>query len=449
MLRPRNKIIVVDNRKDQLDELCTPFYDSGLGCRGFLYDATYDSPLVGIRIAFFDINLQDLTAPEEKKAQIYATLVDALRLYISEHNGPYALVFWTSNAGLVGDFIQYVEDRHEVIARPISINIIDKHQFLDNANGNLEQKLQELLDDDTIRLLIDFEEAAFDSAAKTINQIYNIVPTTDRWGENAIWKENFEKIFSKVAQSSLGLSHAKKYPARAVYSALLPMLGYYIEQSVAEDKWLPVLTSLQSAARHKDLTYPESFNFSKLNSVFHVESAAEIKVDTRGAVIECSPVESPVNHMCACFEYFENLEQHARLLFELFVQFDNDASTRQERDLFRGASRFVLVEASAACDYSQAKTRVNKYILGLLSPVLEPTKGTNKSDAVFLLPDFDLQNEQCQLRLNFNFVYGLETSDPKMLKPIFGLKGTILDLIGTRYANHVSRIGITEFGPAE
>ena len=80
MLRENNSIIVVDDRQSDLDRIARVFNTYGIGCKTILYDAMSlpQKPLDGIKIAFFDINLQN-SGDENAK---FATLFDAIKHYI-------------------------------------------------------------------------------------------------------------------------------------------------------------------------------------------------------------------------------------------------------------------------------------------------------------------------------------------------------------------------------
>ena len=59
--------------------------------------------------------------------------------------------------------------------------------------------------------------------------------------------------------------------------------------------------------------------------------------------------------------------------------------------------------------------------------------------------DFHTNNEDFQIWLNLNFVFGTIADDSRLGDPLFVLKKEIMDMIGNKYASHVSRIGITSF----
>ncbi len=445
MLKPSNKIIIVDNRRDHLDTLSKPFHDQGIGCRSLQYDVTYTPPLTGVRLAFFDINLNDLADPQQNAPQIYATLVDAIRLYISADNGPFVLIFWTSNGGLIGGFKTYIQERHEVVPQPFLVANIDKHEFLETGNS-LQAKLDEILQDSLIQLFFSFEEIAIQSAGKTVDELWKIIPANDAWGESAVFKANFDLVFSRIAETSFGLTHAKRHPARAVYSALSSVLSHHVNGGLGlPDKWLPALTALRTAKKSSDLAYPGNFNFRMLNNFFHIELSEGIKPTDRGAVLSCPPdfmIDPEYN--CAHASYFQDLQVKMNDLFEQFVIFRENISDA-EKSFVRGTSRFILVEISAGCDYAQEKRRIPKYVWGMMTPPIAEEKCRNSSGAVFTLPEIFYDSKSWQIRLNFNHMFGPIERDDFNHKALFMIKGSLVDQIGNRYASHVSRIGITSF----
>jgi hypothetical protein len=443
MFNHQNKVIIVDNREDHLTTLSKPFYENGIGCKTYRYDANYNAPLTGIRIAFFDINLSELTSPESKKQQIYATLTDAIRLYISNQNGPFALIFWTSNKDLIDGFKAYVQEREENMPSPFILSHIDKDEFLETGQ-NLTEKVFELLNNETISLLYDFENQAFEAASKTISEVFKIIPRNDSWGNSIDFKANFDKVFSKIAESTFGFDHAKKNPTKAVYSALIPIMNYYLSYFSSPRIWDENLKSLNEAVTSGDLTYPEGFDFRLLNCVFHLEEAPDYSKEARGVVLKYL-LESPLSHQYAGGEYFRALEERAKRFFDLFIQFNTAETNTAYRDNVRASSEFIFLEISAACDYSQNKSRVNKYMLGLITPIVPQELMKNKSEAILLLPEMYYKGQACQIRLNLNFVYGFEPEDEKLGVSLFKMKGGILDKIASAYAGHVSRIGITSF----
>jgi hypothetical protein len=113
----------------------------------------------------------------------------------------------------------------------------------------------------------------------------------------------------------------------------------------------------------------------------------------------------------------------------------------------REASKLIAIEISASCDYAQKKPRLNKYMLGVLLPVDAENEIKKKKipQYLMLVEGAFSTDSKFKICVNLNFVFSALPTDPKLKEPIFVLKKEIMDQIGNRYANHVSRIGITSF----
>lgn len=438
--KPNNKIIIVDDVQTDLDDLSKQFHENGIGCKTFLYDITYSTPLKNVRIAFFDININPTGSGSD--SQKFNSLANAIKQYIHAENGPYALIFWTKDADIVKDLIDYIAKRHSDCPKPFYVSYIDKTDFIQNP----QEKIDAVLNDEIIELLFDFENKTSISASETINQIYNITPSTDEWGSNNNFKQNFDKIFSKISTSTLGHDHARKNPDRAVYEALLPIINYkIINNSIVENNWGKFLKEISG----KNLQYPQNFAEGLLNTIFHIDNTSRVTEDIRGAVFEYNfEVTFLEKFFCSLVPYFSKLEREYKLQFSNFFTFQ-DSVPENIKDSIRGNSKFIIIEISSACDFSQNKSRNHKYILGLITPKFDKnfidTKKIGNSIFYKEMPLFQLDGEDFNIWLNFNYVISDFSKNKNFGKPLFILKKEIMDMIGNRYASHVSRIGITSF----
>ncbi|MFR5656879.1 MAG: hypothetical protein ACLUDU_02265 [Butyricimonas faecihominis] len=106
----------------------------------------------------------------------------------------------------------------------------------------------------------------------------------------------------------------------------------------------------------------------------------------------------------------------------------------------------VFIEISAACDYAQDKKRINPYIIGIMTKL--PSKevlNSPTSKAIMELPIFLLNNIPYKINVYCNYVVGLLPSSSILKEPLFILKSNLVTQIANFYANHISRIGISEF----
>lgn len=432
MFKPENKIIIVDDIQEHLDTLSKPFYENGIGCKTFMYDIDYQFPLKNVRVAFFDIRINPTGGGSV--AQRYNDLANAIKQYIHVENGPFALIFWTSNKVEIEGIKDYIQERHTDCPKPFLVDFIDKDEFLANPD-NLTSKLGSVLNDDTLKCLFEFETLSSQSASMTINQLYEIIPTNDTWGASENFKENFEKVFSKIATSTLGLEHAKKNPGKAVFEAVLPIMNYHFSKLGNESLWNKILKTLKNARLSNEIPNIDGFKESILNTIFHIDNQdLAFPLDVRGAVIEIEKTE-PV--------FKENFGIEFTSWFTHFMPIE---LSKRRRDV-RNKSKVIAIEISSSCDYSQNRKRLNKYLLGIISPVISKEEFGNNSiplcqyklDCNFYIED------EFQIWMNLNYVFSALPNDRKFGTPLFILKKEIMDQIGNKYANHVSRIGITSF----
>jgi hypothetical protein len=454
MFKVQNRIIIVDDDPKELETLSKSFLDNGIGCRPFQYINTYNEPLKNVRVAFFDINLGEKSIDDTAKSlediiklnsPVYNDLAVALNQYIAKDNGPYALFFWTKNEKIKEGFVKYMQDSARGFtdtASPILIGCIDKTEYVakdkDSQNG-LSERLLEVLNDDKIKFLFDFENKANDAGERTINRLYEIIPKDENWGENKVLFDNLGKILSKIAASALGFEHSKENPNKAIYEGLLPILNSEIINSKSEVNWRNILIPLFSASSFKEIVSPDNLIQRKVNSIFHLEPGAGEK-DVRGNVIQMD--KTNVGLLQAL-----NITD-VTLWFNKLLPFNRDKTTIKRR--IRNNSKLIAIELSAACDFSNKKERINKYVLGFMTPCINVKDDINQDQRIessYHLGgcDFNLGDENFQIWLNLNFVFGAKSDDPRLGQSLFIMKKEIMDMLGNKYASHISRIGITSF----
>jgi len=450
MLVPNNKIIIIDNEPDELFDLAKVFLENGLPCRTFEYDQFYSSPLNNVRIAFFDIKLNP--SGTEKEEQIFSTLADAIKLYISADNSPFALVFWTNQSSLVAKFTKFVRERYDDVPSPFAIEYIDKVE-VKNRPDQLLQKIKDILRTPSISILFDFEAKAQRASSVTMDRIFKVIPKNDEWGNSKTFIRNFEAVFAKIASHSLGFEHAKSFPDKAVNQALLPILNHDFLSIVDKDQiWKNFIQVLQNVTKESELSYPENFTSSELNSIFHIDTSSEIASDTRGGVFSIDmsrfivPIEFKIQYYFSLKDYFKEVQLFiSQMFFRL-----NSSTPAEIKGRIENETQFIAVEISASCDFSQNKNRTNKYILGALTPYFDKREYLDRNSSADSILHKDIPNimhngKEALIWLNLNYVFSDIEITTKIEEPLFIIKKELVDMIGNRYANHVSRIGITSF----
>lgn len=426
-----NRIIIVDNEEKELEQLRNVFHRHGIGCKGFIYDGFDfpESPLTGVRFAFFDIKLS-------QSADVYSILKDAISKYISMENGPFVLIFWTKVAEKISafkDFINRTEDSFKQKLKPILVTCIDKVEFL-SPKSNLDAKIQEILSSDLVKCIIKFDESVLDAAAKTLNAILSTINVSDNWGEQTNFDNACRLVFSKIAESTLGLTQAKLNPDLALKESLAPIFKHLLCQN-QDDYWKEYLTPLQNANRAAEISFPDGFSLEKLNSIYHIDTTRieHKSILDRGAV--CTFAQLDKNEI---FDTFFHVS-YQKWMDESFQKLSNVNSS----DI-----QLIAVEFSAACDFSQNKDRTNKYILGIMIPSSHGDKlrKVKLKEQIYILPfDFYYNNENYTMALNLNYTFNLPKMPDILKGPIFVMSKELMDMLGLQYSSHISRIGITSF----
>lgn len=429
-----NRIIIVDDVEEDLQKLSKVFYNHGIGCRAFPYDGfTFpDTPLKGVRFAFFDIHLDQ--SPEN--TALFSTLKNTISKYISEENGIYVLIFWSNRKDLVPEFIEFVnrtDDSFKANLKPIALEVLDKNEFLD-PDSDLETKLNAILSNDFVECLIKFDETVLLAATQTLDKILSIIPFTDQWGKTDQFSSDCKAVFSKIAEASYGFTQAQRNPDTAIKEAITPVFESILKQN-DDSCWKKFLTPLRVARNSSELKFPSSVSTAKLNSIFHIDNynIGHRDKTERGAL--CLIKKDKVD------EVFNNI---IRMRFLDWFPLTFPGLNKEDRQL----SKVIAIEISAACDYAQAKKRTNKYVLGAIIPeeCISRLNTEKTGEYLFVIPfSFEMEGKNYKIGLNLNYTIVEQDNLLFLDHPILILNKEIMDFIGSKYANHISRLGITCF----
>ena len=428
-----NRIIIVDDADGDLQKLSDVFHKYGIGCKTFRYDGFNfpDTPLKGVRFAFFDIHLAQ--SPENKT--IFSTLKDAISKYISKENGKYVLIFWSNRTELIQDFIEFInrtDDEFKEKLKPIDLEILDKNEFI-NPDSDLETKLNAILSNDIVECLIKFDEAVLLAATQTLDNILSIIPFTDQWGKTDQFSSDCKAVFSKIAEASYGFTQAQKNPDAAIKEAITPVFESILKQN-NDSCWKKFLTPLRDAKNSSELKFPMSVSTAKLNSIFHIDSYNidhRLKTE-RGAV--CPITQESIKDV---FSNIFKIEYHEWI--ESTFKFKKGTNIEE----LISTSCPILIEFSASCDFSQNKKRTEKYLLGVIIDAKH--KISPAGEYTLILPPLEYSGRDILIGLNLNYNFIDNAMFASMDNPIFLIRKEMMDMIGNKYASHISRIGITSF----
>lgn len=430
MLEENNSIIIVDDVPDDVDRITNIFNEHGIGCRGFVYDSVdlIDEPLKNVKLAFFDICLSTTGNDIEQ----FTILCEAIKSYVSCENRDFVLAFWTSKPQMIEDFKKYINEREILdMPKPIAIKAIDKHQFIGHAD-RLQQTLSDLMEDPIVRCLFSFESELKSAANQSLRDVLQLIEFPDAWGDSALYIENIKQVFAKVAIETFGKLRGSKTPDLAIKEAFAPLFTHYLCQNNSS-VWADLFGE-QDIAEIKN--FPNDTIVAQLNSLFHVDLSAN-EVNSRGSIRKIEREDESFNNI------FKDQIGYAPNDWISSVLLNGN-------NIEDKVIEMIALEYSAACDYSNAKERTHRYMLGaIISEENIRKKIKNKlSNAVFMLPfKFMYRGQVCTILLHFNFSINEEESSPNKIlgERLFSLKSEVMNMICDSHANHISRIGITCF----
>lgn len=430
MLEENNSIIIVDDVPDDVDRITNIFNEHGIGCRGFVYDSVdlIDEPLKNVKLAFFDICLSTTGNDIEQ----FTILCEAIKSYVSCENRDFVLAFWTSKPQMIEDLKKYINEREILdMPKPIAIKAIDKHQFIGHAD-RLQQTLSDLMEDPIVRCLFSFESELKSAANQSLRDVLQLIEFPDAWGDSALYIENIKQVFAKVAIETFGKLRGSKTPDLAIKEAFAPLFTHYLCQNNSS-VWADLFGE-QDIAEIKN--FPNDTIVAQLNSLFHVDLSAN-EVNSRRSIRKIEREDESFNNI------FKDQIGYAPNDWISSVLLNGN-------NIEDKVIEMIALEYSAACDYSNAKERTHRYMLGaIISEENIRKKIKNKlSNAVFMLPfKFMYRGQVCTILLHFNFSINEEESSPNKIlgERLFSLKSEVMNMICDSHANHISRIGITCF----
>lgn len=439
MLPENNSIILVDDREEDLKRLSSIFGDRGIGCRSFQYDGFSfpEQPLQGVRMVFMDINLSN----SGDRTSQFAVLVEALQKYVSIDNSYYVLIFWTTHTDDIDDFKAFVnrDGAAESVPKPMLIVPLDKNQFVDEQNA-LEDKLTEIFNDRLVKCLFSFDGSIQIAANKCLTDIVNLAPFSDNWGENAQFETNVRNLFTTIAIESAGLKPAKSNPDKAIKEVIAPSFLYDMTE-LSQDTWKEFLNMEgRTDDELKNLHFAEEKTGAMLNTILNIDPSTEV-VDSRGSVRKMR-IDKDAK------EFFKNA---FAVTVEDFIKTKMVSMTDSK---FETEATVVAVEISAACDYSNDKPRLHRYIMGILAKRKDFQDHVSKrktellGNHIFIVPfDIIYDNEVYCLVFNLNYTFNEEKTDlfNKLGDKIFGFKSDFMNSISEHYAQHISRVGYASF----
>lgn len=432
------RYIIVDDNKDELEQLANCLQKIGAPCLPLKYDEAdgIDAKnLRGVRLLFLDLHLTT-GAQSSNVAQASGVIVDMLENGIEPTAGPYVIILWTKHQEQKDAFAEYVMANLDARRRPLAILSLDKNDYLGGATGEkLTTDVGSIIETDPrLRALLDWEMEILKAAGTALSEIGNLVATEDRTA--ARFSERLDEVLSLLAFEAVGKENAIADPYGAINAALIPILSDRIANQRVGQKsdaiWKRAVTKIEEipALLIKDA--------ARLNSMLHIaaRSTEELKPGNWGALSLLPDAELDDKPMMRRF----NLPAKP-MLSETFC-----ISEKPDRRL----SRLCVLRIGASCDYAQSRKGPVPFMLGAVVPA-EAKRRESLPKAEIVTPSFILDDFEHPVRLIFNahLTFTMVPEEFNDWASLCRLREQLLMQITTYGAQHLTRPAIISFRPDE
>lgn len=467
---PKNgRIAIVDDNFSQALPLMELFGKARLP---YLY---YDGSVRGlpdegsaandIRLLFLDIYLNGDSIRPEK--ELRSSLIGVINRVISFNNYPYLLIFWSRHDK---DHAAMVEDifRNELRGKaPISLLSLEKTDYFELTSektilheamipelmGRIERAIDSI---DTYGNLLSWENLVHDAADKTLEEIFSFEDLHESWGEKS------SKLFHKLGLSYSGKNLNSMSPSQSVKSAFMSFnfvfndsLEYEISSRIDEKYKFSQINEVDisdvSSKINKKLLFATE-NTDKTSP--GIVSLVDIKMHEYAKLL----------HLCILMGKI--LEEKSEIIFEKTMGIvDKEVEKKLKNkliDIFFKEIKLLIkdtwlpveVNVTPICDFAQGKEEYSRLIPGILIESKYRHYLDAKSEAIFISPEFSLQLEKFDKRIDGTYILVLDyrffTSTPKRempqrFNPILRVRQQLLTEIQSKLSRHISRQGILFF----
>ena len=451
-------ILAVDDEADQLTAIQNAFFTGGVPCLPIHYQYNLLSNKSGIdhvdidnynpRVIVTDLNLRNgsLGNPMELVTPI-ANLLEKLKV-----QGPYILIFWSGVTEHVERVMELLQERFcDKIAMPIHYSCIDKNHYLNNTDRTvLKNKVRELINEsELLTALLDWESRINKAAQSTTDALFNITKPGEVCSFEDYQKKHkteMQLVLAKIANETVGELNAKDEPEIALDLGLAPVLQdklSYISNENDNSIWKNAAPKIGES-----VTIDDKLS-TKLNSFYHIEKVdQDYSKACRGTFIEIQKT------LLDDKDKRKKLETRLGMPIEKIIseEFLSQIINKANIENFVKSTRLGFIEISAVCDQAQKKTKLHRYTLAALTPLVNGDysvygKYNKKShNGIYRVPDINIDGKDYMLQLSFKYQIGsLPTGNIWFGNSKLRLRDQIMTEISFSCAQYISRPGLVLF----
>jgi len=430
------KIIAVDDELEELEKIVSSLRELGLACIAYNYpdELPDETPISsGLRVLFLDINLIGGASPGQDASVLNAPISLIERL-ISDNNGPYALITWSSTE-LHDSLIARISKTASLANRqPFYSQALSKEEY-SNSPTRLKEAVEKIFKENApFGALLDWEKRVCQAGETVLQDIGKLALEFE--GGNA--SEKMDRMLSKLAVDAFGKVHVEAHLFESVNEALLPLLSDALSVQFnlesGEDIWKAAVT------KHSSKNQLNQKAVSKLNTAVIFEQSSECKAYRRGAIVELPVSWSSEDEFAKRFGASPAQIRGGLLKLETPKK-----------------PKWVLVQTQAACDFAQNTVGPLPFLLAAIVPDNHKRKTSSDGNplrlpsSVWSTPQLICDEIVKGRSFSFEIIHGIpchitrKVLDELECKVLGRLKDQIVASLSFEHHSHGSRPGFVSF----
>lgn len=446
---PKARIAVVDDDKVALNAIVEALRKLSVACLPVLVkDAQPDlkKPLDNIQILFFDIGY----LPGASPITTYDTAANIMEMVISDVNGPYILITWTSMGAIHDDFMDRLAQVHGNIPPPAVSFSLRKEKFI-YANASNKYRHAQLAKEienkintySQIQALMLWQEWADSASRDVCENILQFVDRGKRFSGNS--SDTLKRILKAIVRQSVGADHAARDLLYAINEGLGPILLDRILHKSKPDRRITKIfkSAIPELEKRINLKKEEKYKLNSLH-LYSFSGLEGIKPGDRGAVCTLPKAEYSTKKL------YSRFGESKRQIYKRFISAKGDNNNPNWQKIY-SICNLYLIGIDPACDQVNPKVKMDRVALVLECPNDIPGfKWVESRERIYNTPIYIKKDSDIFYKLVFNWL--LVTTVSKHLwensNVLFRLREPLINKINAEFARHAVRLGHIDFDQA-
>lgn len=462
------KVVVIDDRIEEALPLIKLL--SGNGATALYYSGQVEElpsePIDGIRLVFCDLKFS-VTADSKN---VISNVVSILKKVISENNGPYILLIWSTHQNDYTSDLQAALDTEKIT--PAFILPLDKADFFESKETmagiqediyvELERANLDTGDEDKVKSIIESVLVPANSIIHVPRP--NIIQEVSERLKVALTNAQLFHLFvlwegtigdSAVQTVNTMYGEMEKFSADKRLRAMFFYLAHNrleqrFEKATSEEKFWAAMDSLNDLFPyfytdniHKLTT--DLFNISTIEHLKGVDEISSAKFNRWKIISNTSDGKGPGN---VFYDPEKVFEPHG-LVKKKKITKESPYEIHAQRILADDV-KYLLVDVSSECDIAQDKLYVSRVIPGIMMPCehynqLNSEGILGEADYIYPFPVIEIDEKDYCLIFNLNQMFFMNTDKLYGLEHAFAFTEQYWINIKQKAASCVAKHGIESF----